>query len=97
MAMSDPMTDLESEITQPQTLDSTAKEKLRSLISRIERLEADKAEVAADIKEVYAEAKAIGYDTKIMRQCIRLRKMDANDRAEQESVLDLYLHALGDA
>ncbi len=83
-------------VTQPQSLDTSGKEKLRSFISRIERLEADKAEVMADMKEVYAEAKAMGYDTKIMRQVIRIRKMDKNDRIEQESVLDLYLDALGD-
>ncbi len=86
-----------SETVQPQSLDSSAKERLRQFVARIERLEADKAEVMTDMKEVYAEAKAIGYDTKILRQVIRIRKMDANDRAEQESVLDLYLHALGDA
>jgi uncharacterized protein (UPF0335 family) len=84
-------------IVQPQSLDTAGKEKLRSFIARIERLEADKAEVAADLKEVYAEAKGMGYDTKIMRQVIRIRKMDADDRREQETVLDLYLHALGDA
>lgn len=84
-------------VVQPQSLDTAGKEKLRQFIARIERLEADKAEVAADMKEVYAEAKGMGYDTKIMRQVIRIRKMDANDRAEQETVLDLYLHALGDA
>lgn len=84
-------------VVQPQSLDTAGKEKLRQFIARIERLEADKAEVAADMKEVYAEAKGMGYDTKIMRQVVRIRKMDANDRAEQETVLDLYLHALGDA
>jgi uncharacterized protein (UPF0335 family) len=82
---------------QPQSLDTAGKERLRQFIARIERLEADKAEVMADMKEVYAEAKGMGYDTKIMRQVIRIRKMDASDRAEQETVLDLYLHALGDA
>lgn len=84
-------------IVQPQSLDSAGKERLRQFIARIERLEADKAEVMADLKEVYAEAKGMGYDTKIMRQVIRIRKMDADDRREQESVLDLYLHALGEA
>ena len=88
---------VESVIVQPQSMDTAAKERLRQFIARIERLEADKAEVMADIKEVFAEAKGMGYDTKIMRQVLRIRKMDADDRREQESVLDLYLHALGDA
>lgn len=86
----------EDSVTQPQSLDTAGKEKLRAFISRVERLEADKAEVMADIKEVYAEAKAMGYDTKIMRTVVRLRKMDRNDRIEQETLLDVYLDALGD-
>ena len=70
-------------------------EQLRSYIERIERLEEDKAVIAEDIKNVFAEAKGNGFDTKIMRQVLRLRKMDRDDRAEQESLLDLYMHALG--
>lgn len=70
-------------------------EQLRSYIERIERLEEEKAELAANVREVFAEAKANGFDTKVMRQVLKLRKMDASDRAEQESLLDLYLHALG--
>jgi uncharacterized protein (UPF0335 family) len=70
-------------------------EQLRSYIERIERLEEEKAELAANVREIFAEAKANGFDTKVMRQVLKLRKMDANDRAEQESLLDLYLHALG--
>lgn len=70
-------------------------EQLRSYIERVERLESEKAEVAEQIKEVMAEAKANGFDTKIMRQVLKLRKMDAQDRAERESSLDLYLRALG--
>lgn len=85
-----------NDITQPQSLDTSGQERLRSFIQRIERLEADKAEVMADMKEVYAEAKSTGFDTKIMRQVVRIRKMDSNDRSEQEAVLDLYLHATGD-
>jgi len=84
-------------VTQPQSLDTTGQQRLKAFIERIERLEADKAEVMADMKEVYAEAKAMGFDTKIMRQVVRLRKMDQQDRSEQEAVLDLYLHATGDA
>jgi uncharacterized protein (UPF0335 family) len=68
---------------------------LRSFIERIERLEEDKAAIAADIKDVYAEAKGTGFDVKIIRQIIRLRKMEDHDRSEQEEILDLYKHALG--
>ncbi len=72
-----------------------AGERLRSLVERIERLEDEKAALAADVREVFAEAKADGYDVKVMRQVIKLRKMDHADRAEQEEVLALYKHALG--
>ena len=68
---------------------------LRSLVERIERLEEEKTALAADIREVYAEAKGHGFDTKIMRQVVRIRKLDKADRQEQEAVLDLYLSALG--
>jgi uncharacterized protein (UPF0335 family) len=68
---------------------------LRSLIERIERLEEEKAALTSDIREVYAEAKGNGFDTKIMRQVVRLRKLDKADRQEAEAVLDLYLSALG--
>ena len=70
-------------------------EQLKSFIERIERLEEEKKALADDIREVYAEAKGNGFDTKIMRQIIRLRKMDASDRAEQEELLDLYKNAIG--
>jgi uncharacterized protein (UPF0335 family) len=70
-------------------------EQLRSYIERIERLEEEKKVLAEDIKNVFLEAKGNGFDVKIMRQVLRLRKMDRDDRAEQESLLDLYLHALG--
>lgn len=68
---------------------------LRSLIERIERLEEEKAALTSDIREVYAEAKGNGFDTKVMRQVVRLRKLDKADRQEAEAVLDLYLSALG--
>jgi len=68
---------------------------LRSLVERIERLEEEKTALAEDIREVYAEAKGNGFDTKIMRQVVRIRKLDKADRQEQEAVLDLYLSALG--
>ncbi|OFX09060.1 MAG: hypothetical protein A2516_11735 [Alphaproteobacteria bacterium RIFOXYD12_FULL_60_8] len=70
-------------------------EQLRAFVERIERLEEEKANLAADIREVFAEAKSAGYDTKILRQVIRIRKMDASDRREQEEILDLYKQALG--
>jgi uncharacterized protein (UPF0335 family) len=69
---------------------------LNALIQRIERLEEEKTALAADIREIYAEAKGEGFDPKIMRQVVRIRKMEASDRAEQEALLDLYLHALGE-
>jgi uncharacterized protein (UPF0335 family) len=72
-----------------------AKEHLRSFIERIERLEEEKKALADDISEVYSEAKGTGFDTKVMRQVIRLRKMESADRQEQEAMLDLYLGALG--
>jgi len=70
-------------------------DRLRLLIERIERLEEEKKGIADDIRDVYAEAKAVGYDTKIMRQIVRLRKMKPDDRAEMEMVLDTYKAALG--
>jgi uncharacterized protein (UPF0335 family) len=71
-------------------------EQLQSIVDRIERLESDKAEIASDIKDVYAEAKAGGYDTKVLREVIRIRKQDKAKRAEFEAVLELYREALGD-
>ena len=70
-------------------------DRLRLLIERIERLEEEKKGTADDIRDVYAEAKAVGYDSKIMRQIVRLRKMKPNDREEQEMVLETYKNALG--
>lgn len=72
-----------------------AQGQLRSIVERIERLEEEKATIADDIKEVYAEAKANGFDTKILRKVIRLRKVDRTEREEEEALIDLYLHALG--
>lgn len=71
-----------------------AGEQLRSFVERIERLEEEKKGIAEDIKEVYAGAKAVGFDVKILRQVIRVRKMDQADRQEQEALLDVYLHAI---
>ena len=70
-------------------------DQLRSYIERIERLGEEKAALAADIREVFAEAKGNGFDVKITRQAIRLRKLDKDDRDEQEALLDLYMRALG--
>lgn len=72
-----------------------AADQLRSYIERIERLEEEKAGIAADIKDVFAEAKGNGFDVKTMRQIIRLRKLEEIDRQEQETLLDLYKRALG--
>lgn len=72
-----------------------AADALKSYIERVERLEEEKQSLQADVREVYAEAKANGFDTKIMRQVVKLRKMDRNDRSEQEQLLDLYKRALG--
>ena len=72
-----------------------AAERLRQLIERIERLEDEKAALAADIREIYAEAKAVGFDAKVMRQIINLRKMDTADQQEMEALIDTYKHALG--
>ncbi|MEP7222556.1 MAG: DUF2312 domain-containing protein [Novosphingobium sp.] len=70
-------------------------DRLRLLIERIERLEEEKKGIGDDIKDVYSEAKAVGYDAKIMRKVVALRKMKPDDRAEMETVLDLYKAALG--
>lgn len=70
--------------------------RLKSFIQRIEKLEEERAGIGADIKEVFAEAKSAGYDTKIMRQVIRIRKMDKADREEQDELLTLYLDAIGE-
>ena len=69
-------------------------DRLRSFIERIERLEEEKAALAADIKEIYSEAKGTGFDIKVIRMIVRLRKMDTSDRQEQEQILDLYKRAL---
>jgi uncharacterized protein (UPF0335 family) len=73
-----------------------AADHLRQLIERVERLEEEKAAMAADIREVYAEAKANGFEPLIMREIIKLRRMDRDERLEKQSVLSLYLEALGE-
>ena len=72
-----------------------ASERLQSFVERLERLEEEKAALSEDIKEVYSEAKSGGFDIKIKRQIVRLRKMNNADRREQEELLDLYKNALG--
>lgn len=75
--------------------DSVAKDRLRAFIERIERMEEEKAAIGADIKEIYAEAKGSGFDTKVLRKIVTIRKQDANERMEQEALLELYMAALG--
>jgi uncharacterized protein (UPF0335 family) len=79
----------------PDVLTATAQGRLKSFLERIERLEEDKAGVMADLKEVYAEAKGEGFDTKIMRKVIRIMKQDKAKRQEEDAILDLYLAAIG--
>lgn len=81
--------------TQETSPHEIAKDQLKSFIERIERLEEEKKATADDIKDVYAEAKATGYDTKVLRKVVQIRKQDKNERLEQEAILDLYLEALG--
>ena len=76
-------------------LKTSARDQLRSFVARIERLEEEKAALAADLREVYAEAKGNGFDVKALRTVVRLRKQDENKRREEEAVLTTYLHALG--
>ena len=78
-----------------EVLNSTAQTRLKTIIERIERLEEDKAAVANDIKEVFAEAKGDGFDVKILRKVVRLRKQDKAKRQEEEALIDLYLSAIG--
>ena len=72
-----------------------AKDHLKAFVERVERLEEEKKAIADDIRDVFGEAKANGFDTKALRTVIRLRKQDINERKEQEAILETYLHALG--
>jgi uncharacterized protein (UPF0335 family) len=74
---------------------NSSEEQLRLLIERVERLEEEKKGIADDIRDVYSEAKAVGFDATIMRQIVRLRKMSKDDRAEMEAILETYKKALG--
>jgi uncharacterized protein (UPF0335 family) len=75
--------------------ESVAQDQLRAFIERIERMEEEKKAIADDIKEIYAEAKGNGFDTKVLRQIVRIRKQDHAERLEQEALLELYMTALG--
>jgi uncharacterized protein (UPF0335 family) len=79
-------------VTKPQTV---AKDHLRAFVERIERLEEEKKALSDDIRDVYAEAKGSGFDVKAMRIIVRMRKQDKNERAEQEAIVETYMHALG--
>ncbi|WP_420104496.1 DUF2312 domain-containing protein [Bosea sp. (in: a-proteobacteria)] len=76
--------------------DPVAGDQLKSIVERIERLEEEKKTIADDIKEVYAEAKGNGYDVKVLRKVVALRKRDLEERKEEEAILDLYLQAVGE-
>jgi uncharacterized protein (UPF0335 family) len=79
-----------------EVLNTTAQGQLKSILERIERLEEDKAGVMADLKEVYAEAKGNGFDVKIIRKVVRLRRTDRAKRQEEEALIDLYMSAIGE-
>lgn len=83
-------------VAAPQSLTQSARDKLKQLVARIEKLEEEKKSVADDIKETYAEAKTLGFDSKVLRQVVKWRKQDRQEREEQEQVRELYLHALGE-
>ena len=76
-------------------INTAAQGRRKSLVERIERLEEDKAAVAADLKEVYAQAKGEGFDVKILRKVVRLRRQDVAKRAEEEALIELYISAIG--
>ncbi|MEP7241993.1 MAG: DUF2312 domain-containing protein [Devosia sp.] len=75
--------------------ESVAQDQIRTIIERIERMEEEKAAISEDIKEIYAEAKGNGFDTKVLRKIVAIRKQDHAERMEQEALLDLYMAALG--
>lgn len=91
--MSEPSIGHNSEATEPVT--KFAKDQLRAIIERIERLEEEKKNISDDVRDVYVEAKGNGYDVKALRTIVRMRKQDAHERQEQESILETYMHAMG--
>lgn len=84
------------ELVQPQALTETSKDKLRLYVQRIETLEAEKKEIQDQIKEVKADAKALGFDIRAINGVVKIRKIDRQKREEQQMMLDLYLHAMGE-
>ena len=90
----DPQPD--ASFSHPDVMTAAAQGRLRTIVERIERLEEDKKAVMEDMKEVFAEAKGEGYDVKVLRKVIRIRKQDRAKRQEEEAILDLYLSALGE-
>jgi len=91
--MSEPSIGHNSEADAPST--RFAKEQLRAIVERIERLEENKSAVASDIKDVYVEAKSNSFDVKAIRTIVRMRKQDVHEREEQETLLEVYMHAMG--
>ena len=91
-----PNNDFDDDVVQPQSLTETTKEKLRQYIARLENLESEKAEVQEQIKDVKADAKALGFDVKAINGVIKWRKIDRKKRDEEQLMLDLYLHAVGE-
>jgi uncharacterized protein (UPF0335 family) len=87
-------TEKQPEVMQPET-GGIAADRLRSLVDRIERLEEERKALGSDIKDIYQEAKSAGFDVKVLRQLIRMRKQEAAEVEEQETLLDLYRRALG--
>ena len=84
-----------SEVVNEAPATQFAKDQLKAIIERVERLEEERKAIADDIRDVYAEAKGNGFDTKALRTVVRLRKQDKQEREEQEAILDTYLQALG--
>ena len=80
----------------PAQITQASGEKLKQFVAKVERLEEEKRGLAGDVKDTYAEAKAFGFDTKALRQIIALRRKDRREREEQEQIVDLYLHAIGE-
>ena len=82
-------------MTEPGVGHNVAKDMIRSVVERVEKLEEEKKAISDDIKDVYTEAKGNGLDVKALRAVVRLRRQDADERAEQEAILETYLHAMG--
>ena len=86
---------MSAQLSEQDSVQAVAAGQLRAIIERIERLEEDKKQISDDIKDVYAEAKGTGFDTKAIRKIVSLRKKEASEREEEEAILDLYKAALG--